>query len=88
MISPASRAFRFRFSSSTFLWNSFLIVFSSRNVVFAPAAHDQYSGSCFPGVADAMYLVMQNNKDYWSVVKQQLTILSHHVLQAARVLSR
>ncbi|XP_065069888.1 putative N-acetylated-alpha-linked acidic dipeptidase [Rhopilema esculentum] len=59
-----------------------------KNVVFAPSAHDQYSGSCFPGVADAMYQVIQNNEDDWSVVKQQLTILSHHVLQAARALSR
>ena len=59
-----------------------------RNVVFAPAEHDEYSGSCFPGVTNSLYRVAQKNISDWSSVNEQLSVLSFHILQAARVLTR
>ena len=58
-----------------------------RNVIFAPAQHDQYSGSCFPGVTDALYDVIHNKKTDWTSVEKQLSVLSYHILQATRAIS-
>jgi len=60
----------------------------TKNVVFAPAEHDEYSGSCFPGVTNSLYRVVQKNISDWSSVNEQLSVLSFHILQAARVLTR
>merc|ERR1712189_23214 len=54
-----------------------------KNVVFAPSEHDQYTAACFPGVLDAIYLVIQNKKEDWNPVRKALSLVTYHIGQAA-----
>ena len=69
---------------------SFLsLLFSAyRNVVFAPAKHNSYAGSTFPGLTDSLYELdraktQEEESDKVEVVKKQLAILTYFIEAAA-----
>uniref|UniRef100_H2ZD94 glutamate carboxypeptidase II n=1 Tax=Ciona savignyi TaxID=51511 RepID=H2ZD94_CIOSA len=53
-----------------------------RHVIFAPASHNSYSASGFPGVTDAIYN-LQHSTGTLDEVRQQLSVLALKILSAA-----
>ena len=57
-----------------------------RHLIFAPSAHDQYAGSAFPGVEDAMFEATSFAD--WQEVDRQLSLLAVHIRYAANILNQ
>ena len=56
-----------------------------RHLIFAPSVHNQYAGSVFPGVEDAMFEV--SSFADWQEVDRQLSLLAVHIRYAANILN-
>ena len=62
----------------------------TRNVIFAPSAHNSYAGASFPGVVDTLFEIHKlTGEDFakrLEEVKQQLSIVTFHIQSAAALL--
>lgn len=54
-----------------------------RHMVYAPAAHDVYSTTRFPGVVDAVYWAVRGDDTRWDEVQHQLWEVARAVERAA-----
>ena len=62
----------------------------TRNVIFAPSAHDSYAGSSFPGLVDTLFeihkLTGEDFTERLEEVKKQFSIVTFHIQSAAALL--
>ena len=65
---------------------SLLMFCHCRHLIFAPSAHNQYAGSVFPGVEDAMFEA--SSFADWQEVDRQLSLLAVHIRYAANILNQ
>jgi len=64
-----------------------LLVFCHcRHLIFAPSEHNEYAGSVFPGVVDAMFGATSFAD--WQEVDRQLSLLAVHMRYAANILNQ
>lgn len=68
---------------SDFLFN-FDMYFGFRHVVYAPSIHNSYHGVGFSGFLDAVCDAKVSGD--FEVVKQQLSVITFHLLSAAKML--
>ena len=60
-------------------------VFGFRNVVFAPSLRNQYAGSSFPGLTDALFEISRDpdQEARWHEVSKQLAVVTYFIDTAA-----
>lgn len=60
-------------------------------MVFAPSAHDSYSGSSFPGIVDSLFEIEKVSgdtaKERWNEVAKQLSVVTFYIQSAAITLN-
>ena len=56
-------------------------------MILAPSQHDDYAGSTFPGIVDALFeiekLTGAEETERWELVKKQLSVVTYFFLHAA-----
>ena len=55
-------------------------------MVLAPSAHNQYAGSSFPGLVDAVYSEQHSKKEDWDLVKGELSTVIFYLESATNVM--
>ncbi|KAI0222936.1 Glutamate carboxypeptidase 2 [Lamellibrachia satsuma] len=57
----------------------------TRNVVFAPSIRNQYAGSSFPGLSDALFEISRDpdQQTRWRAVRKELAVITFFIETAA-----
>ena len=68
-----------------------MFVYFHRNVVFAPAVQNYYSGASFPALVDSLFGIEMetgNSKaERWKDVRKQISVITYFIHAAAKFLN-
>lgn len=65
-----------------------ILVFSSRNIVFADSSTNAYADAIFPGLIDGMFEIegSVDEERRWEIVKKHFSVVIHTIDSAASTL--